>query len=244
MSAFPPAIKRDGCGQRLRRVTLKPWGCLRPFYISCTRMQTETFMEFISQLSHKRSPKRRAAAKALRKLGDMTACPYLLEALREEVKDPRTWETQYQMIMALGECACDGALSYLKSMALSHFDATMVYVAIGDSLVRLQPDSDAKTRAIKEMMQSGNTMLVDGAFRAMAMLRLTPDDETVSEIVAYVSTENRDDSLRTWVAAAAAGWNPDLVAPLLKECASSSDQQLARAANSSLKRKYVKWSPL
>jgi hypothetical protein len=55
----------------------------------------------MSQLQSPHSPKRRSAAKKLRKLGDPVAGPALLEALKHELPDPRTWETQYQMIMAL-----------------------------------------------------------------------------------------------------------------------------------------------
>jgi len=43
--------------------------------------------EFVKQLKDKKSAKRRSAAKKLRKLGHMDAGPYLLEALRSELKD-------------------------------------------------------------------------------------------------------------------------------------------------------------
>src|SRR3984957_6504454 len=52
----------------------------------------------MSQLQSPHSPKRRSAAKKLRKLGDPVAGPVLLEALKRELPDIRTWETQYQMI--------------------------------------------------------------------------------------------------------------------------------------------------
>ena len=46
--------------------------------------------EFVKQLKDKKSAKRRAAAKKLRKLGHRAAGPYLLEALQNELKDVRT----------------------------------------------------------------------------------------------------------------------------------------------------------
>ncbi|MFD4766286.1 hypothetical protein [Streptomyces niveus] len=51
-------------------------------------------VDAIRQLQDRSSAKRRSAAKRLRKLGDPYAGPALLEALKNEVRDSRTWETQ------------------------------------------------------------------------------------------------------------------------------------------------------
>ena len=55
-------------------------------------------------------------------------------------------------------------------------------------------------------MGTGNPMLIDGAFRAVAMLRLRPDAEAIGQIVSYVSALPAEHHLRFWVAAAAPGW--------------------------------------
>jgi HEAT repeat protein len=88
-------------------------------------------------LRDKRSPKRRAGAKKLRELADPAAGPALLDVLRIEIKDPRTWETQYQMIIALGSSAYEEALPLLRELARARFEATSIYVALGDAIVRL-----------------------------------------------------------------------------------------------------------
>src|SRR5213595_3632573 len=98
--------------------------------------------EGIALLSDKRSAKRRSGAKNLRRLQDPGACPELLMALEKEVLDPRTWETQYQMVMALGECGCSSALPALEQLAEQVTEGKgalepMVYTAVGDALVRL-----------------------------------------------------------------------------------------------------------
>jgi len=48
---------------------------------------------FIRQLNERRSAKRRSAAKHLRKMADPKACSPLLAALKDELRDQRTWET-------------------------------------------------------------------------------------------------------------------------------------------------------
>lgn len=47
---------------------------------------------------------------------------------------------------------------------------------------------------------SESSSVVDGAFRAMAMLRLVPDDESVNEILCYVERLPVDDGMHFWVA--------------------------------------------
>ncbi|WP_329074310.1 HEAT repeat domain-containing protein [Streptomyces niveus] len=91
----------------------------------------------IRQLQDRSSAKRRSAAKQLRKLGDQNAGPALLEALKNEVRDSRTWETQYQMTMALGTCGSPSDLPYLRDLVLQRETPHAVHTAGGDAIVRL-----------------------------------------------------------------------------------------------------------
>ena len=200
--------------------------------------------EDIEMLQHKRSPKRRAAAKRLRKRADKAAGPALLSALELEIRDSRTWETQYQMVMAIGECDFREAESVLADFAAQALDATMIYTGLGDALVRLRIKNKTDGNPILEMMTSGNDMLINGAFRAMAMLRLVPDASQAKKIIQFVATRPLDDSIRIWPLAAAAGWEPQLIAEFARECQESSIQQIATAANFALEGTYQKWSPL
>ncbi|MET9364281.1 HEAT repeat domain-containing protein [Streptomyces sp. NPDC006632] len=93
------------------------WG---PVTSASSRRETVALdaVQAISQLQDRSSAKRRSAAKRLRKLGDPSAGPALLDALRSEVRDTRTWETQYQVTMALGTCGSPSDLSYLRYLVL------------------------------------------------------------------------------------------------------------------------------
>ena len=57
-------------------------------------MSATDIQPLIEQLNNKASAKRRSAAKKLRNLQSKDAGPALLEALKNELKDKRTWETQ------------------------------------------------------------------------------------------------------------------------------------------------------
>ncbi|XQW85668.1 hypothetical protein ACOYR1_02725 [Thalassotalea piscium] len=200
--------------------------------------------ELISHLKDKKSPKRRSAAKKLRKLKNIDAGPFLTIALKEELKDLRTWETQYQMIMAIGECGYKPALDFLQSLANQAFEATMVYVAIGDAIQRLSMQNEQDVTSVFKAIDSGNDMLIDGAIRAMAMLRMVPVEPHIEKIINYVTSKNKSDGMNFWVLAAAPGWSGKKVEDYLVFCSTSKRDEITNAVELARKQKYKKWSPL
>ena len=198
----------------------------------------------IQLLEDSRSPKRRSAAKRLRKLGDIAAGPALLKRLKTEVLDPRTWETQYQLIMAIGECLYLDALPFLDDLSKVKLEAAMIYVGIGDALVRLKSDGGRDIAPVISLMQSNNDMLIDGAFRAMAMLKMVPSDEAVIAILGFVSKFDINHGIRFWPLAASAGWDGDHVLKYISECSHSHREDLQRAAKFASDGKYYNWRPL
>ncbi|MFS1438067.1 HEAT repeat domain-containing protein [Shewanella sp. 10N.286.48.A6] len=200
--------------------------------------------EIVAQLGDKKSPKRRSAAKKLRKLKDVDAGPHLLAALEAELKDVRTWETQYQMIMAIGECGYKPALPFINELAKQDFEATMVYVAIGDAIVRLSIENERDAAPIFKLLDTGNEMLIDGALRAMAMLKMVPSDSHIEKIINYVAARELNQGIHFWVVAAAPGWSGAKVEEYLDYCAKSPREEITSAVALARKNKYKKWSPL
>jgi hypothetical protein len=200
--------------------------------------------EAIEQLGDKRSARRCSAAKRLRTLADPAAGDALLDALRREVQDPRTWETQYQIIMALGACDHRPALLFLRDLALRRFEATMVYVAIGDAIVRLGREHPNDATPVDWCLATANAMLADGALRAVAMLRLKLEDAAIDRILDFTAGRDPGDPIRFWPAAAAAGWDSARVKAFLIRCAQGPRQDIAEAAQASLVGQYRTYRPL
>jgi len=198
----------------------------------------------IEQLAYPQSSQRRSAAKKLRQSRDTQAGHHLLSAFAKEVQDPRTWETQYQMIMALAECGYKKSLPYLRKMASLAGLEPMIYVALGDAIVRLARRSDNDPAPIMKLLDTKSEWLIEGAFRAIAMLHLTLNIKAVQKIIAYASTLPHNHHHRFWVAAAAAGWDKMTASKFLQECVTSENSDLRKAAAASLKGKYLKWNPL
>ncbi|MGT2532731.1 HEAT repeat domain-containing protein [Streptomyces nojiriensis] len=203
-----------------------------------------TLDEAVVQLDDRSSAKRRAAAKRLRKLAVAAAGPPLLRALQREVLDLRTWETQYQMVMALGACDHRPAVQFLNELAQRPLEATSVYVALGDSIVRLRGADEGVSTPLRWCLDSGTPTLADGALCAVAMLRAVPDPETVDYVLDFLAPLHSHDGLRFWAAAAAAGWPGERVRAFLEECVAGPRTDVADAAATSLEGKYQTYRPL
>lgn len=202
--------------------------------------------EAIELLSNPQSTKRRSGAKSLRKLRVQEAGLPLLQALKKEMQDSRTWETQYQMIAALGECNFQDALPYLLELVKKHFEATMVYVALGDAIVRLSRKFDDDAEIMMMLLNTGNKMLIMGGIQAIAMLRMKPNANILASVISYAqstySKDNRDWSI-IWVLRAAPGWQGPLVEEFLQKCSKISfeqNQQIYTATKLALAGKYHK----
>lgn len=119
----------------------------------------------------------------------------------------------------------------------------MVYVALGDAIVRLStPDETA--HSLSWCLKSGTAMLADGALRAVAMQRLVLDAATIDHLLDFLDPLDAHNGLRFWAAAAAAGWPGPRVTEFLRGCAAGPRADVAHAAASSLQGKYQAYSPL
>ncbi|ATY96123.1 MULTISPECIES: HEAT repeat domain-containing protein [Streptomyces] len=194
-----------------------------------------TLEEATMQLSHKASAKRRSAAKRLAKLADEAAGPALLQALRREIGDSRTWETQYEMVMALGACDHRPAVEFLTELAQQPTDDTALHLALGDSITRLRGPQEGFAAPLRWCMEQGDPSLLDGALRAAAESRAALDTETVDRILDFLDPLDPHDGLRFWAAVAAAEWPGERVRHFLESCAAGPRADVADAAATSSK---------
>ncbi|WP_157519702.1 hypothetical protein [Herbidospora daliensis] len=124
-------------------------------------------------------------------------------------------------------------------MAVSRgLDSESAYLALGDAIVRLDRASDDDVTPVFWCMELDNDALTDGAFRAMAMLRMVPDGDAIGRIIDFVDRRESYDMLRFWPAAAAAGWPREVVGEFLEKCAAGISADLAETAKSSLAGEY------
>ena len=168
-------------------------------------MKTEDLYSLIEQLQHESSPKRRAAAKKLRKLKVNEAGQALLTALKKEIQDKRTWETQYQMIMALGETQYLEGLDFLYQLAQQDFEALMLYIALGHAITNLELIDSHEPISLLDWISNDKHQLVSGSLRSFAMNQIILKDEVISKIIIYVFIPENID-IQFWAVAAMPGW--------------------------------------
>ncbi len=209
--------------------------------------------EAIELLRNSKSKKRESGAKRLRKLALQEAGAPLLSALQHEMNDRRTWSCQYHMILALGFCKHEAALPYLIELANSDHESTVLYCSLGDSIFGLSLISNSTAYALNSIYSFDNFKIMAGAFTALAMRKIVPEDDEIIRIIELArdpraAQEVRghpgdETGFRKWVATASSGWKDELKIDFLKECLEFDDQHLTMAANSALAGKYEKWMP-
>lgn len=214
---------------------------------------SDKLIETIRLLKDSKAKKRESGAKRLRKLGAEEAGSALLSALIKEMEDPRTWSCQYQLILALGFCKHKEALPFLLDLAGKDHDATILYFGLGDSIFRLSLLTHNVEDAIDTVCSFDNFKIMAGAFTALAMLQIVPNDNHVTKIInlaraprAALEVKGHPNDItgfRKWVATASSGWKDELKTEFLNECLKFNDQHLTLAAKSALAGKYEKWQP-
>jgi len=201
-----------------------------------------TLDALLQRLIAPQAPIRRTAARMLRKLKIKATGPSVLSALKHEIQEPRSTEPQYQMVMALGECGYGEALPFLRGMAKA-VQPPLIRVGLGDAIVRLARTHDHDAGPLLEILSGPDRDLIDGAFRAMAMLRMVVPPEAMATILQFADHLPINDPLRLWVAAAAAGWSGKGVRGFLDRCRNSEREDVRKAAEASSAGKYLRWSP-
>lgn len=193
--------------------------------------------EALALLTDSLPARRRRGAKRLRALADPTTAAQVRAALERET----TWEAKYQLSMALGTTGSREDVELLKRLALQPRRATAVNTALGDAIVRLGRDFDNDPAPVVWCLQQDVELLVYGALRAVAMLRLQLPDATVEAVLDYVEANDSNRmTLAYWPAIAAAGWSGPRVRAFLTRCSQDSRQDVADAATDALNGHYGK----
>jgi hypothetical protein len=193
----------------------------------------------IDLLNHPRSNKRKSAAKKLRIHHLKEACESLLDSLKLELKNKNTWETQYQMVMAIGESQCDSAKKELYHLLNNNTMEPMVKLAFADAITRIENNSGFLTFALNLK----DIDLIQGALRGMTFKKIPLPNQILDELINF-TLSFKDNLTCFWIAASAPNCESMKLKSLLEEWSFSTNKDLSKAATESLKNKYVKWSIL
>jgi hypothetical protein len=220
-----------------------------------------TIDEIIAKLNSKKSADRRRGAKEIGKLkivqlGDELYQKYLIEKL-----DKQAWETQCEMIKALGIINYRKAINEIEQIVRANNPHDMITIVSATTYVQLKRKSINDAMPVLELLEFGSVSVIHGALLALAIDQMKPDVNEVREILSYCKDINKHkdrigyefglmDS-RQYLAIACANWDIELTKDFLNHCIDTAsyinsfgksviNQNLIDVCQNSLKGKFSK----
>jgi hypothetical protein len=209
-----------------------------------------TTEEIRTKLHSTKSADRRRAAKETSSLKLTDLGEDLFQAYLKETKDKRTWETQVEMILALGLLDYKNSLPKIEQIVRINVPNDMITYAAAQSYVRLKRQSLTDASPTLELLQFGGLSTVDGCLNPLGYDKMQPDENQIKELIKLswdlhkhkdrLGYENSYCDPRYGLAAACAGWDRQLTKGFLEHCFATGDTPLKYVSENSLKGKYVK----
>ena len=213
-------------------------------------LTTEEITQIAADLQNSKSEKRRNAAKKISKnrlseLGEQLFAAYL-----KERQDKRTWETQCEMIKALGLIDYKKAQESIFEIVKQNepHDTITTYAAL--AYIRLKRKSINDGAPALELLEFGRISVIGGVLMVLAIDKMIPDNDTIEKIIkiCWNLHEHKDRTVgigddRKYLAIACANWNKNLVKDFLNHCietAGKNQNYLIEVSQNSLNGKYSK----
>jgi hypothetical protein len=186
--------------------------------------KNETIESISENLNSSKSEIRRKAAIRIRELNLVELGDNLYNAYLKEKEDKRTWETQMQMIQALGAIGYKKALSEINTIIDKNERLDMITFAAALSYVRLMKKRFNDISPIINLMKKGQLSILCGAMAALAFDDMIPEDEEIAEIINTIDgfDENRIHETgvhdpRKYLISAMSLWKIELTQPFLNK---------------------------
>ena len=137
-------------------------------------------------LLNSKSTKRRGAAKKIGKYHIKELEEQLLEAYTKEQTDSRTWETQVEMIRALGKIGATFATKIIENvMRNPQSDGARTSVATTAYIRLVRMDNDDAQPIVDMLAEDINISVINGLFDALLFDDMRPQIEQVDKIIDF-----------------------------------------------------------
>jgi hypothetical protein len=211
--------------------------------------------EIREKLFSKKSPDRRRAAKEIGKNKIVEFGDDLYNQYIKERNDKRTWETQCEMIKALGIIDYKNSLEIITEIVNENIPHDSITGEAALAYVRLKRKSINDGKPVLELLDFGSISVIRGALEALAYDKMVPDNDTIEKIIKLCwdihKHKDRVEGIsggRKYLAIACANWDKKLTEGLLRHYIETAyyfnsivkDTRLIEVCENSLKRKYSK----
>lgn len=192
-------------------------------------------MELKEELESKSAPKIKKAASKVFKKKIVGYEELLLASLKYLIEKPKSWQSQSEVIKAIGVTGTEKSLPYLKELVNHKFESTVLYRDLGFSICLLNDIANEHLEYAISNVDSSNDLLLSGICAAILYSGFVPSKKDIEIIVS--SVENRDSNEgpmitpRCYIAAACYSWPSALIGAFLNKCTESSWSGLVEIAN-------------
>lgn len=220
-----------------------------------------TTQEIKEKLFSKKSSDRRSAAKKISKEKIVKLANDLFVAYTKEKQDTRTWETQSEMIKALGILGYKKALPDIEVIVKRNIPHDMITIRAATTFVQLKRKSIYDAKPVLKLLSFGSTSVIHGALEALARDRMLPSKNDIKKIIKICWDINKHKDRigheyglmdpRHYLAVACAGWDKTLTKDFLMHCIETAydidtfnkpvkNHNLIAVCQKALKREYAK----
>jgi hypothetical protein len=187
-----------------------------------------TLEEIKAKLFSKKSADRRRAAKEIGKSKIYELADDLYQRYLDEIKDNRTWETQCEMIKALGILNYKQAIEQIEIIVNQNTPHDTITIFAATTYVQLTRESINDAKPILDLFKFGSVSVIHGAVLTLAVDKMTPNPEEIKEILHFCRDINKHKDrigheyglmdVRRYVAIACANWDKTLTIDFLNHC--------------------------
>ena len=157
------------------------------------QLTTEEITQITSDLQNSKSEKRRSAAKKIGKNQLIQLDHELYNAYIKERGDKRTWETQTEMILALGKVGYKNALPDIKIIVDKNEPHDMITIAATRTYVRLKRKDLSDVEPVIDLLQFGNLSVLNGAMDILTFDNMSPSEENIKKIISIMDSKKEKD---------------------------------------------------
>ena len=207
------------------------------------RMTKEELDKLELQLFDSLSSNRRKAAKIIQKYNIVELGDSLFRAYQKEKLDKRTWETQMEMINALGKINFEPALSIWEEIIAKNKRLDAITSAASLAYVRLMRRNENDISPVLILMKNGDLSVLYGAMEALNKDSMIPSKKDIKVLIQEfdnISHERLFESgcgdPRAQLLSAMSNWDKTCTEEFIKRFIDSKDDDLKKYARLALEK--------
>ncbi|WP_316771533.1 HEAT repeat domain-containing protein [Pedobacter frigiditerrae] len=211
-------------------------------------LTNDELLQLTNDLKNSASGKRRSAAKKIGKNEIIQLGDELYNAYLKEREDKRTWETQTEMILALGKIGYQKALPELKHIIDKNEPHDMVTIASARSYVRLKRKDLNDAQPVIELLKTGNFSVISGATSILTFDDMKPSISEIETIISIFDGKKEEEiaikgygDIREYLISAMSKWDKKLCAEYLNQFINADNAKLKAIAEDALKGKKSRY---